>query len=61
MMKKTYINPTMNVVKLSYEPQLMAGSFSYKSFHFETKDKDVDGSDGSVDLFEEDPDDDYVL
>ena len=48
----------MNVVELSYEPQLMAGSFTYKSFHFETKDKDVDGS---VDLFDEDPDDDYVL
>lgn len=58
MMKKTYINPTMNVVELSYEPQLMAGSFTYKSFHFETKDKDVDGS---VDLFDEDPDEDYVL
>jgi hypothetical protein len=50
-MKKTYITPELEVVKIASQIQMMAGSPASFDNH---------GS-GSVNLTDEDPDDGYVL
>ena len=50
-MKRTYINPVMEVIKIASQIQMMAGSPASFDNH---------GS-GSVNLTDDDPDDDYVL
>ena len=50
-MKKTYINPVMEVIKIASQTQMMAGSPA--SFN--------NSGSGTINLTDEDPDDDYVL
>ena len=50
-MKKTYITPELEVVKIASQTQMMAGSPA--SFN--------NSGSGTINLTDEDPDDDYVL